>query len=265
MFWKPEDAGRSTALIDGDYFIYLAASAVERATDWGGGLWTLHALEGEGQQVLQDTLTDLQERAGAERLVLGLSDTARTFRYDLWPAYKANRAGKRRPMILGCLIRYAEDAYETVRLKGLEGDDTLGVLATAPHAPRSCILVSCDKDIRTVPGRHLALKSDEIVTVSEDEADYLHCIQTLGGDLVDGYAGVPGVGPKTAAKLLQNAWCNGTLDRAEAWGVILKAFEKAGMSAEEALLQARLARILRSGEYNYEDGSVSLWKAPEVG
>lgn len=264
MFWKTEDAGRATALIDGDYFIYLAACAAERGVDWGDGLWTLHALEGDGHHILQDTLQDLQERTGAERLVLGLSDTVRTFRYDLWPDYKANRLGKRRPLILHGLIRYAEEAYETIRYPGLEGDDVLGVLATDPDAPDPCILVSCDKDIRTVPGQHFDLKSGEIITVSEGAADYRHLVQALSGDTSDGYGGCPGVGPKTAAKILYDAKCGDGLDPVKAWEAVVKAFQKAGKSAEEALLQVRLARILRSGEYNYEDGSVRLWKAPEI-
>jgi len=75
-------------------------------------------------------------------------------------------------------------------------------------------------------------------------------MQTLMGDSTDNYKGCPKVGLKTAEKILAE---NST------WETVVAAFEKAGLSEEDALENARLARILRDGEYNNETGEVKLW------
>lgn len=63
------------------------------------------------------------------------------------------------------------------------------------------------------------------------------------GDRVDGYYGVPGVGPKTAEKILGEP-------KANYWFVIKEVYKEAGLSEAVALQNARLAHILRHGEYD---------------
>jgi DNA polymerase-1 len=77
-------------------------------------------------------------------------------------------------------------------------------------------------------------------------------IQTLTGDRVDGYPGCPGMGPQRAAKLLLDA-----KTPAEAWERVLKAYEKAGQTAEVALVQARIAKILLHNDWDGK--TVRLW------
>ena len=76
-------------------------------------------------------------------------------------------------------------------------------------------------------------------------------MQTLIGDIADGYKGCPGIGAVKAKKLL---------DEAPVWATVKDAYEKAGLTEEDALQQARMARILRSSDY--PDGQVKLW-SPE--
>ena len=72
---------------------------------------------------------------------------------------------------------------------------------------------------------------------------------------MDGYKGVPGVGAKGAEKLLTKA-------QGQEWEVIRGAYEKAGLTEEDALRNARLARILRPDEYNFTTKEPILWTPP---
>ncbi|MGA1496056.1 MAG: phage exonuclease, partial [Rhodothermales bacterium] len=90
-----------------------------------------------------------------------------------------------------------------------------------------------------------------IRTVTADEADHFHMMQTLCGDSTDGYAGCPGVGPKKAEAILNGG---------SSWSAVVAAFEKAGLSAFEAIVQARVSRILRHGDFNPKTSEVRLWE-----
>ncbi len=74
------------------------------------------------------------------------------------------------------------------------------------------------------------------------------------GDAADGYKGIPGVGQKKAEKILEKDGYT--------WNTVALAYEMAGLSQEEALLNARLARILRPGEWDYTNNEPKLW-SPE--
>ena len=128
------------------------------------------------------------------------------------------------------------------------------------------IIVSVDKDMRTVPSNvYRTSHPDEgVVQVTEAEADYYHLFQTLVGDATDGYPGCPGIGPVRATKILSNAvFQNAETGRkggpTDFWGAIVAAYDKAGFGEEEALVQARCARILRSSDYDFQNKEPILW------
>jgi len=113
--------------------------------------------------------------------------------------------------------------------------------------------VAIDKDMRTIPGKLLV--NNELVCTTEKEANLNWMKQTLTGDNADNYPGIKGCGPKTAAKILE-----GTQDLAGMWAAVLRAYTKAGLEFNGAILNARLARILRDGDYNYANNVVRLWE-----
>ena len=90
--------------------------------------------------------------------------------------------------------------------------------------------------------------------ITEEYADYFHLYQTLVGDTTDGYPGLKGIGDKRATALLE---------KEASWETVVKAYEKAGETEEDALVQARLARILRASDYNFETREPILW-SPKV-
>lgn len=247
-----------TALIDADILIYQAAASCETPIKWDDNLWTLHAFEDEAEATFASMLTMILRAVETNDYLLALSDKD-NWRKEVLPTYKSNRADVRKPMLINHLRQYAKDNYHCYVRPTLEGDDVLGILATSNKPIKGeKIICSIDKDFKTIPGRHYNFKHASFFEISEQEADYWHMLQTLTGDSTDGYAGCPGCGPKTAEKILT------ALDPADHWTAVLKAYAAAGLGAEEALVQARVARICRASDYDFKKKKVKLWTPPAI-
>jgi len=231
-------------LIDGDIVAYKATVSAETPINWGDGLWTLHCYEQDVAIRLDEQIDKLVNEAPVQDCIVALSDKA-NYRKELAPYYKANRKTTRKPMLLQWAKEYLQNKYNTVMYRRLEADDVLGILGTANT---DTIIWSEDKDLRTVPAKHWI--DGDVVEISEEEADYNFLTQTLVGDSTDNYKGCPSVGYKTAEKILEFG---------DGWGAVVRAFISKGLSEEVAIENARLARILRNGEYNTDTGEVKLW------
>ena len=238
-----------TLLIDGDIVVYQYSSTVEHEIDWGDDVWSLWADAKEAQQLILQYLDILVEETAADDFIFCFSDKD-NFRKDIDSTYKSNRKGKRKPVCYKAVKEWITDQYKTETWQGLEADDVMGIMATADMLAGEKVIVSEDKDMKTIPG--LLWRSGEMHNISQEEADYNHLYQTLVGDSTDGYPGLRGVGDKRATELLKTP----------TWETVLKAFEKAGQTEEDALVQARLARILRASDYNFEFGQPNMW-SPE--
>lgn len=242
---------KPTLLIDGDILIYEACFAVETPIHWGNDWWTLHADAAEAKQKIDAEVVELVETLDAGGYKVCLSDS-HNFRKDIDSSYKSNRT-TRKPICYAEVKAYIREAWEAVVWKNLEADDCMGILAT--EDPDNTIIVSIDKDMRQIPGRVYNWRNPDhgIVTISQQEADRFHLMQTLTGDAVDGYAGCPGIGPKRAEAIVDGGW-----------PAVVEAYEKAGLGESHAVTQARLARILRAGEYAKKSGRVKHLWTPEV-
>ena len=253
----------TTALVDADILAYQAAAASEQPIQWDDGLWTLHAFEGEAERRFDEMLDNITKAVEADKVILALSDSE-NWRKAVLPTYKSNRAATRKPLLLKHLKDRALDKYEAFLRPTLEGDDCLGILGTMKKTGDS-IICSLDKDFKTIPGRHYNFGRKEFFDVTLQQADYWHMVQTLTGDTTDGYTGCPSIGSKTAEKILQAALDEGTTEatpqqlREIYWQHVVKAYAKAGLSEEEALTQARVARICRSSDYDFKTKQVILW------
>ena len=134
-------------------------------------------------------------------------------------------------------------------MNGLEADDAMGIYATQ-H--KGNIIVSPDKDMRQIPGKLYNLETTQDITA--EEGTQWHYIQTLAGDQTDGYSGVPGIGVKRAETLFNKEGYN--------WSTVVKAFEDKGLTEDDALLNARLARILTIDDYDTTRQEPILWTPP---
>ncbi len=239
-----------TLLIDGDILLYQESMAVEQEFDWGDDWWTLFGDLREAQERVDVWLQDIKELLNADKFVLTLTGR-NNWRKDVLPTYKSNRKGKRKPVVYKALKQYLIDTYKTALFDRLEADDLMGLLQTDPSNSEETVIVSEDKDMMTIPGLLYRPIRPEmgIQLVTSEAADRNHLLQALTGDSTDGYGGCPGIGPKTAEKILKE----------NDWSLVVAAYEKAGLTEEDALQQARVARILRHGEYDRKKDEVKLW------
>lgn len=234
-----------TLLVDGDIVAYKAATVAETPIDWGDGFWTLHAFEQEVTQNMVSFMAEIKEQSGCNKIITCLSGD-KLYRKEVAPYYKQNRKGTRKPMLLNFAKKYLDENFNGKTEDRLEADDLLGILGSAD---KNTVIWSIDKDLLTIPAYHLL--DGKVVEVDEEEADYWFLYQTLVGDAVDNYKGCPSVGAKTADKILQ--------DNGATWQTVVDAFAAKGLGEEVAIENARLARILRDGEYNFKTKKVKLW------
>lgn len=253
-----------TLLIDADVLIYQAAMKHEKAIEWEPGYWTWHCDEQLVKHSIHEELTWLLDALEADEYKLCLTDSVGNFRKDVLPSYKGNRANVKKPLVLLSIREWLISDLDAILKPKLEGDDVLGILSTWKGLKGEKIIVSIDKDMKTIPGLYYRDAESGVVEISQGEADYWHLYQTLTGDTTDGYAGCPGIGPKKAQAILEPY--SDTFHRPElvdlegAWERVIEAYEKAGLSEDDAIQQAQVARILRSSDYDFKKKEPILWQ-----
>lgn len=256
---------KRTLLIDADVVAYQCAAKLEHASEWAPGHWTWHVNFDHVCDAVDSTIIGIKEKLEADNVRICLTDPEHNFRKDVLPSYKMHRATVRRPLVLLHVKEWLVQEREGIVVPGLEGDDVMGILATRKTKAEQ-IIVSLDKDMKTIPGKYVrtrAVVNDEGVEVygaweirdiSEAEANHYFLTQALTGDVTDGYGGCPGVGPKKAEEIVL---LEDTI--AKNWERIVATYAKKGLGEEEALRQARCARILRASDYDLKKKEVILW------
>lgn len=275
-----------TILRDGDIELYRVALRYQDSFDFEDGEEPVIKTDLEGAiNELDERLSKLQKTLKADDLVVCLSDSSHNWRKDIYPDYKNNRDPAAKPLLIPELREYVMDNYWHYLKPSLEADDIMGILSTHPALIKGKkIIVSEDKDLKTVPGWLFNPDKDEKPwKVSTRVADYHHLLQTLTGDVTDGYPGCPGVGPVNAVEFFKSPYRidpyvhtfksgprkGETETRYKKtpvdnyWEGIVSLFVRAGLTEEDALTQARIARICRYTDYNFKTKEVKLW-LPDV-
>ena len=224
------------ALLDGDIIAYRAAAI---STDRSQALENLH-----------QTVAQWQQGAGCDECIVALTSRP-SFRYDLYPEYKANRKDKPKPEFLGDCMAELE-RYPWLRIPNTEGDDVIGIVSTRGEIGDH-VIVTVDKDLLQIPGLHWNPDKGEQRRVSEDEADLLFHMQWLMGDRTDNVPGIPKIGPVKAAKMLEgHAYSHRTL-------AVCAAYKAANLSFSECQTMGQLVRILTSAEYDKDTDTIKMW------
>lgn len=275
---------QTTLLIDADIVAFQFASTHQENHDWGDGVVTKTVADMEDVIPKIDAkLADWKARWKADELIVCLScPHEENFRMGVLPSYKDSRDYDNRPVLLTPIKEYLASAYRTFARPTLEADDVMGILSTHPTlVPGRKVIVSEDKDMKTIPGwLWNPAKDAKPWKVSEQEADYWHLYQTLIGDATDHYAGCPGVGPDKAATTLTEVLKRVPVHREitkgkrkgeietkyvmepadSLWEGVVSWFVSKGFSEEDALVQARVARICRASDYDFKEKKVKLWQ-----
>jgi DNA polymerase-1 len=200
---------KTLLLLDGSSYLYRAFHALPDLRTAGGE--PTGALRG-----FISMLRTLRQQVPADYLACVFDAKGKTFRDDLYPEYKANRAAMPEDLVRQIEPIHAATralGWPVIEIEGIEADDVIGTLAryAAQHGLRTVISTG-DKDLaQLVDGQTTLVNtmSGEALDATGVEAkfgvpptrivDYL----TLVGDSVDNVPGVDKVGPKTAAKWLQ--------------------------------------------------------------
>ena len=222
-------------LIDADYIVYKSCAGAEYDIDYGDDVIFVGSNFKEAYGNTIRELDKIQSQFFDPTLILFFSDAV-NFRKQVDPSYKGHR-NRKKPCGYKRVINKLQENYEVIRMPTLEADDAIGIYATSHE---DCIMVSPDKDLKQIPGTLFNL--DETFTITKEDGWKWFLIQTLSGDSTDGYAGAPGFGIKTSQKFLGECGYK--------WSCVVSAFEQKGLTEQDALRNARLAKILTADDYN---------------
>jgi hypothetical protein len=243
------------AIVDADIACFRAAAACQSIFKWDDDEEpTVYADAHRAATVAVDTIKAWASLADCTDIIACLTGRD-NFRRSVLKTYKHTRAGKVKPQSYAHVVETVSRAFETRLVGGLEGDDLMGILATR-YPVGDTVVLTMDKDARGTPGMLLNPLKDRAPTlITEAEADLFWMSQVLTGDTSDGYTGLPGCGPRGASKIL------GTVPASAdyLWPKVVAAYRAKGLTEADALVQARVARILRDEDYNKHTKEVRLW------
>ncbi len=207
------DTQRTLLLVDGSSYLYRAFHAMPdlRVQPGDPSSQAVGAIRG-----MINMINSLRKDVPARYAACVFDAKGPTFRDQIYPDYKAHRS----PMP-DDLRSQIEPIHEVVRLMGwrvldvpgIEADDVIGTLAhVAAQQGIEVIISSGDKDLSQLVNTRVTMvdtmngKRRDIAGVTAEfgvPPELMLDFQTLVGDAVDNVPGVPKVGPKTAAKWLQ--------------------------------------------------------------
>ena len=242
---------KTTLLIDADVLAFEAAVVAEESIEWKDEMWTVHADMALAKARVVNRVEEFKDLMKTNKVIMCLTDRA-NFRRVLNPDYKANRSKSRLPIILRQVKQWIIEEYDGQMWPNLEADDVISILATDKEMDEETIIVSIDKDFKSVPGIYYDYNKGEYHQPSEEEADNYHLVQAIAGDHTDGYSGVPGIGVTRAQRLLEKDGYT--------WETVTACYEKAGLTEQDALMNAWMARLLRAENYSFRTNTIKkLW------
>ncbi len=233
-------------LVDGSSFLFRAYHAIREPLTTSDGR-TTHAILGT-----INMLRSLTREYQPARLAMVMDAKGKTFRNEMYPAYKANRPPM--PDDLRMQLEYVKQIVPAmgialVSVPGVEADDVIGTLAVeASKRDFHTIIISSDKDLAQLVDERVEmvdtmkktrLDADGVTEKYGVRPDKMVEYLALMGDSSDNIPGVPGVGPKTAVKWLTEF---GSLEQIVAHADQISG--KVGESLRENLEQLALSRDL---------------------
>ena len=249
MLNKPVKNGDHVFLVDGSGYIFRAFHALPALTRKSDGL-PIGAVAGFCN-MLWKLMRDSVAGERPTHLAVIFDHSSETFRNRLYSEYKANRTEPPedlRPQFK--LIRDAVRAFDipSIEQKDYEADDLIATYARlASEAGATTTIVSSDKDLMQLVGNGVSLYDtmkdkrigrEEVIEKFGVGPERVIDVQSLAGDSVDNVPGVPGIGIKTAAQLIEEY---GDLDT-----LLARAGEIKQPKRREALIEhADKARISR--------------------
>ena len=233
-------------LIDADFIVYKSCAAAETEIDWGDDVIMVTSRFSDAMQAVKREIEKIKTKFmwDIPEVILFFSD-ATNFRKEILPDYKGHR-NRKKPCGYRRVINELKNHHEVVIMPTLEADDSMGIYATQNPGSTIC---SPDKDMRQIPGN--LYNMDSFTLISETDGAKWHLIQSLSGDQTDGYAGCPGIGVKRATTLFES--------KGYSWKTVVDTFKEKDLTEDDALINARLARILTAKDYDFDRRKPIPW------
>ncbi|MBY0510318.1 MAG: DNA polymerase I [Rhodospirillaceae bacterium] len=246
MAAKTSPTRRRLYLIDGSGYIFRAFHALPPMTRPDGT--PVNAVYGFSNMLMK-LLDDLRDHS-VEELIAVVFDAKRlTFRNEIYKEYKAHRPEAPEELVPQfSIIRDATRAFNVccLEMEGFEADDLIATYAKIAQADGiDVVVISADKDLMQLirpgvtmldPMKNRTIGPDQVMEKFGVLPDKVIEVQALAGDSSDNVPGVPGIGVKTAAELINQY---GDLET-----LLSKAGEiKQPKRRENLLANAELARI----------------------
>ncbi|HBB55627.1 MAG TPA: DNA polymerase I [Hyphomonadaceae bacterium] len=210
---RPLNAQSRVYLIDGSGYVFRAYHALPPLTRARDGA-PVNAVHGFCQMLFK-LLEDMKAGERPTHLAVILDAGAKTFRNDLYPAYKAHRPPAPEDLAPQFpMIREATRAFgvPAIELAGYEADDLIATYTRqARAAGAEVVILSSDKDLMQLVGEGVSLFDgmknkrlgrEAVIEKFGAGPERVIDIQALSGDSADNIPGAPGIGPKTAVVLL---------------------------------------------------------------
>ena len=204
-------------LVDGSGYIFRAYHALPPLTRKTDGL-PVGAVSGFCNMLwkLLSEARDTSVGVTPTHLAVIFDHSSQTFRKEMYPEYKANRSAPPEDLIpqFG-LIRAATRAFNLpcIEMEGFEADDLIATYARlAEEAGADTTIISSDKDLMQLVTDRIVMydtmkdrriEAPEVVEKWGVSPEKMIDLQSLTGDSTDNIPGIPGIGPKTAAQLLE--------------------------------------------------------------
>jgi len=183
-----------TAIVDADTILYAICFQLEQETDFS-----------KHMDALDSWFNDLFDKTSATHYHAFLTVTkANRYKKAVTREYKGNRKNRKKPRFFVDLRNYMIEKYKAEHYDGWEADDL--VLTMGKHYDdlnEDWVIVTVDKDLHQMPGYFYDPKNDKFFHVVKSEAAENLALQWLAGDSTDNVVGIPGIGPKKAAKILE--------------------------------------------------------------
>ena len=207
-----------------------------------------------------NSLYEIIEKRKPTHIGVAFDTSAPTFRHEEYSAYKAQREETPEDIKIGTpIVKDIVRAFNipVLELDGYEADDVIGTLAKrAARAGFEVFMMTPDKDFGQLVEEHIYLYKPaflgngvDIMGIQQildkwdiERIDQVVDMLGLQGDSVDNIPGIPGVGPKTASKLLKEYGSMETIIE-NAADIKGKLGEKIAEFADQGLLSKKLARI----------------------
>ena len=233
-------------LIDADFIVYKSCAAAETEIDWGDDVIMVTSRFSDAMQAVNREIEKIKTKFmwDIPEVILFFSDSI-NFRKKILPDYKGHR-NRKKPCGYKRVINELKKTNKVIIMPTLEADDAMGIYATKNPGATIC---SPDKDMKQIPGNLYDMEN--FTLIEPDEGAKWHLIQSCSGDQTDGYSGCPGIGIKRATTIFE--------DKGYSWKTVVNIFKDKGLTEDDALLNARLARILTAEDYDFKNRKPIPW------